>query len=1320
MIPATKKVLDKLRVDWGSWAGTAETGRVMRRRRRETLRRIEGLEDRTLMAAAINIDAAGFLTYDTDAAVPESLTVSVSGATYTFASSEMINLDSNVAGLTVVGAGTNLVTVVSPIGLQLDVNGDMSTVTLESTNVATGITLYSSFNDVTLGSAASLVGLDSLASAVTVSEDSDLDDNALTLIDTGLIETSVIYNVTATTIARVGFGGLTYSGLEELTLRGATGAVGQTNTYNVSGTADGTATWLDDSANAGDSTFNVTGTSAIVDEATSLRIQGGQGDSAFNVSAASSAVNVWAGVGDNLLTLTSSGSTSNIAGAVTVFNALDSAVDVLVDHSAGTADTAWNLVMVSEGELEYAQLTGFSVGGALNFAPTAVDQVTLRNAVGQTNSLRVDFGAGNPLPAQPLSYDGGWSSPSAAKSDLILVGDPEVAIVDEVHTPSGPSAGAISFEDVDAAATSISYTSISPNSVYDTLVAVDYTFVYAGAVGVEVLAGENSASTGNVQTLLIASAAATPEFADTHLGNKANVTVSQVAGGDQSTVVNYGLATPVAGLVTLSIITGAGDDEARLLSLPAGAATSLQQGGGSDQAFLSLAGTDGATLASLDGGPGVDALVIDADGLSITAANFAAIGIVGSISGVAGAAPISYTRYESVVVTNVAPIETTVYSVPIHAVRGQALVNVLVGAFTTSAPARASDFVATLTWGDGTTTAGVIVQDASNPSVFYIYGTHTYYDEVQGLPTAVTVNSLASTTTSYIGGVPVTLVTPAGAAVTTAGLAFVDGAPVQVTVNNVSGYENIPIAASGSIIVATFVDFGGVNPSDPNPAANFSARIYWGDGSDGVSDLTIVRNTFSNVYIVYAAPHTYATPGSYVVTVVVFDAGSPLVVGLSTATAVIADAPLSPTASQPTTSTVREMEHFDDMAIASFVDANPLARPEEYTVVIDWGDGSPNSLGRVVQPGGVGTTFYVLGSHTYADSLGVGPIQVGPGPIQGPVLQNGVYSLKVAVRDTFGSAVNLTNFISVSDRLLTVSGALDAASDTGESDSDGVTSDATPTFSGVASEGGALVFLYASLNGAQPVLIGSTTADSSGAWSVTPAAALADGGYWVGVQAYDAERHSVSAITTVAASLVIDTVGPRLTDLTFDNYRGQVLATFRDYGGIGNDGVGLAQASLRDANNFRFAKLAAAGRGAGRFLATSIDVTPGTRLGDQVAMVRFNGGAGIRGGRYLFTARSVTPGDASGIRDLAGNAFDGEFYGYFASGNRVNGGDLVAGLDARHHTIFAPRTQVGTASPVVPPGRPATGRFLRLDGSLLPSAGSAVRLSSARAALRRA
>ncbi|MFY9264152.1 MAG: Ig-like domain-containing protein, partial [Solirubrobacterales bacterium] len=81
-----------------------------------------------------------------------------------------------------------------------------------------------------------------------------------------------------------------------------------------------------------------------------------------------------------------------------------------------------------------------------------------------------------------------------------------------------------------------------------------------------------------------------------------------------------------------------------------------------------------------------------------------------------------------------------------------------------------------------------------------------------------------------------------------------------------------------------------------------------------------------------------------------------------------------------------------------------------------------------------------------------------------------------------------------------------------------ITSDATPTISGTA-EANATVLVY---NGA--TALGSTTASAGGAWSFTPASALADGVYVVTATATDIAANTGPASNTV--NITIDTSNP--------------------------------------------------------------------------------------------------------------------------------------------------------------------------------------------------
>ena len=439
-------------------------------------------------------------------------------------------------------------------------------------------------------------------------------------------------------------------------------------------------------------------------------------------------------------------------------------------------------------------------------------------------------------------------------------------------------------------------------------------------------------------------------------------------------------------------------------------------------------------------------------------------------------------------------------------------------------------------------------------------------------------------------------------------------------------------------------------------------------------------------------------------------AAAPGAQAIAASTATIADAPLSAAPTQPTVSATEGV--FFSGPVGAFTDLNPSASIAEFRAIIDWGDGSPMTAGTIAAVTSGGSTVYqVSGSHTYADSIPLGKPGSGvPGP------QNGTYPITVYVTDLGGAAVNLTNTASVADVALTLAGQLDPASDSGVSNTDAITNVTQPRFFGTTSEPDANVFLYATATGSSTrTLLGQTASDGNGAWSITSGTALADGSYTISAQAVDDTNHTLSNVTTVTQTLVIDTVGPKVTALFFDRINGQVQPTFQDFGGVANGGVGLNQLTLIDANNYRFRLLYSPfnPKHIPKFLVTSIDVNPGTSSGPQLVTVVINKGRYMRGGHFLFTARSVSPKNLTGIQDIAGNALDGEFYSFFPSGNNHVGGDFVAEVDSLHHRIYAPRTVIGPATPVSPPGTPGTDTFIPtfIPGKT-PHAQAAARLSS--------
>lgn len=1271
-------------LNWGSSKTTDRDARRRSRRKSHAMRRLEFLEDRTLLDASMVISSSGALVYATDNATDETLYISVSGTTYTFESSVVIDVTNN-SGLTVSGGGTQVVTVTGlPSDITLELNHAFDMINLMSSKVDVAINLNSNNAFVELGTTLGVGSLNAITAPVTVTGPGVATTNVVSLADHGGTGGGA-YTVTPTTVTNpTGFGGLTYSGVSNLNLTGTAGG----NTYTVQGTADGVATRIEGGL-GNPNRFTVEGTSA--DPASSLTLEGGIGLSEFNILAASSPVEIAAGGGTNAVNLGNAGVTADLASSIIVANTRGGTATINLDNAAGAAAGAWNLA-AQAAPSTLAELTGFSATGSLLYDPVEITSLNLTNAAGLANSLTIDFGHGSPVTATAsLAYNGGGA---ASDNNLILKGG---SITDEIHNARTTGGGEILVD-----GRLIVYSGIAPSSVYDVAPATNYTFNNIGDPGIPVVVkeGANSALTGNVQALLITSPGS---FVDTHIANKTNVTVNadpSTSGG--SVVVNYGITTSAAGLASLTLTTNGGDDTADLIALPPGVAASLHQGAGDDLATVSIPGTAGATSTTLNGGSGDNTLVLDAGGLAITPGNFAAG--AGGTTVISGAplpgAPITYSNYQHVTVNNLPPVLPVVTGATINAVQGARLVDAIAGTFTTTAAgAKAGDFTATIAWGDGTSSAGSIVQDASNPSIFYVMGTHTYWENssTAGYTTTISVSSSGSTLTQIINGVPVTFVTSAGGVATADGTAVVANAPIDLTVSSFSGFENITPSPS-MVVVATFVDQGGVNPGVADPVSRYIATINWGDDS-GVTTIptsAITQNADTNSFNITLPQHVYSTPGTYVVTVTVSDGALPgannPVTATATGVAHVMDAPLTAASPQPAITDATEGVVFTDKVLASFTDANPLATADEFAVTIDWGDGSPLSHGRVIQPGGVGTPFFVVGTHAYANAQRSTNHPTGTSPVSGPVTTDGNYPIRIFVQDTYGSAVNLFNTIKVLDKAVTVAGKLNPASDSGISHSDAITSVQQPNFQGTASEAGALVFLYATpIGGGTPALIGQTNADANGAWSITSNTPLADGGYVIQAQAYDASGNSISALTTVTPALVVDTVGPKITDVYLDNFNGQVIFTIEDLGGIDNNGTGVVLASLTDANNYKFSMIYSpvrGYRGAPQWLVTGVDVQPGTNVGEQTVIVQINDGRPIRGGHYSFSILSADSNNASGVRDVAGNALDGEFYSFFPSGNNVRGGNFVTRLDAVHDINYAPKTLIGPGSPVTPPGRP--------------------------------
>lgn len=158
--------------------------------------------------------------------------------------------------------------------------------------------------------------------------------------------------------------------------------------------------------------------------------------------------------------------------------------------------------------------------------------------------------------------------------------------------------------------------------------------------------------------------------------------------------------------------------------------------------------------------------------------------------------------------------------------------------------ATASDFSATITWGDGITSAGTV---AGGSGSFTVDGSHTYGDE-GSYPVSVSVSDDGGSTA---GGSGTALV--ADAALTATG----------VDVNSGQSF-------TGN--VASFTD-GNASAA----VADFAATINWGDGSSSTGTVSASGSSYS-----VAGSHTYTATGYDTVTVTIADDGGSTATATST------------------------------------------------------------------------------------------------------------------------------------------------------------------------------------------------------------------------------------------------------------------------------------------------------------------------------------------------------------------------------------------------------------------------------------------------------
>jgi len=263
--------------------------------------------------------------------------------------------------------------------------------------------------------------------------------------------------------------------------------------------------------------------------------------------------------------------------------------------------------------------------------------------------------------------------------------------------------------------------------------------------------------------------------------------------------------------------------------------------------------------------------------------------------------------------------------VTFSAAAGSSFTGVVANFSDTMAGAVPSDFVATINWGDATTSAGTV---AGTGSSFQVSGTHTY----AGTGTFSVVVTLSDDA-------------PGTATAQVTSTAHVGSTALFVTANNISTAEQPPFNG----VVATFTD-----SDKTKTVSSFTATIAWGDGAMTPGTITGAAGSFT-----VSGQHAYADEGTFTLGVTVAEVSPGTSTGSATATATVSEADtLSPGA----VSIFATVGAPFSGSVATFTDTNTAQVPSDLVATINWGDGH-TTPGTVSGGGG---SFTVSGSHTYA------------------------------------------------------------------------------------------------------------------------------------------------------------------------------------------------------------------------------------------------------------------------------------------------------------------------------------------------------------------
>jgi hypothetical protein len=220
---------------------------------------------------------------------------------------------------------------------------------------------------------------------------------------------------------------------------------------------------------------------------------------------------------------------------------VDVGADVPGTGPTGALESRFNIASVSS--ITINGLDGndtINVSGDLSFLTGAI---TITGD-GGTDTLTLDFGSGNPVPASGLSFDGG----SEAGNDLLVLQNGSFGT--ETYTTTGASSGTIAL----GGGNTITFFNLAP--IDDTLVVTDMTFNADASLGDVVQIENGPAGRGRLRS-------ANGTFEQVDYANKTNLTVNGRGGAD-----TFNLTATVAapGLASLTVNGGGSTDTYNVLT----------------------------------------------------------------------------------------------------------------------------------------------------------------------------------------------------------------------------------------------------------------------------------------------------------------------------------------------------------------------------------------------------------------------------------------------------------------------------------------------------------------------------------------------------------------------------------------------------------------------------------------------------------------------------------------------------------------------------------------------------------------------------------